>query len=271
MVRPVRRTGRALPGPAGTVRAVLLTADDSHVRTLTLDRPEARNAFSQSLYRALAAALVDAAADDSVRVVVVTGTTNFSAGTDLKEMAALAAGTFVGSGDGFTHLLEALEAFPKPLIAAVEGAAVGIGLTMLLHADVVVVADTARLRTPFSEMGVPPEAGSSVLLAERIGWQRAAELLLTSRWIDGAEAARIGLAWGCVPAGSALAEATRLAVEIAGRDPWATRRIKQLMLVGRGPGAVEARQRESAAFAELFAARRSTVTAGRDRVDRPEG
>jgi enoyl-CoA hydratase/carnithine racemase len=235
---------------------VLQITTDHHVRTLTLDRPEARNAFSQALYRATGEALDAAAADDDVRVVVITGSPNFSAGTDLNEMARLAAGTFEGDGGGFNVLLEALERFPKPLLAAVEGAAVGIGFTMLLHVDIAIAARDARLRTPFSEMGVPPEAGSSVLLAQRIGWQAAAEVLLTSRWITGEEAVKLGLALRCAEPGHSLDDALALAAAIARQDPWATRQIKALMLFGRGDVAVAARHRESAAFAELFRARR---------------
>lgn len=226
-----------------------------HVRRVTLDRPEARNAFNQALYRALGSALADAATDDEVRVVVIDGGASFSAGQDLKEMAKLVAGEG-GGGDGFNVMLEALETFPKPLLAAVEGAAVGIGMTMLAHVDIVIVARTARLRVPFSEMGVPPEAGSSVLFPQRLGWQAAAELLFTARWISGEEATTLGLARRAVDDGQAVDAAMELAVTIAGFDPWATQRAKRLMLEGRSSVARDARIRESAAFAELFAARR---------------
>lgn len=239
------------------VPAVALhVTDHGAVRLLTIDRPERKNAFDQAHYRALASALADAADDDRVHVAVVTGVGDaFSAGQDLQEMALLARGEALpdGPADGFTRLLEQLESFPKPLVAAVNGVGTGIGMTMLLHCDLVLVADTARLRVPFAELGVPPEAGSSALLADLVGWQRAAELLLTARWISAVEAVEIGLALQCVPAAELSDTAMQLAQQIAAHSPFATRSTKQLMLAARGRRSVEARGREEALFAELFA------------------
>ena len=143
-------------------------ADRPGVRLLTLNRPQALNAFDSPLYRAAGTALDAARADDTVKVVVVTGAGRaFSSGQDLEEMARLAAGEATDSG--FPVLLEALQGFDKPLVAAVNGAAVGIGFTMLPHCDIVVAAESARFRTPFAEMGVPPEAASSLLFQEPSG------------------------------------------------------------------------------------------------------
>ena len=158
---------------------VIRVSVNEHVQLCTIERPERRNAFDQEHYVALATAMADAAANDEVHVLVVTGIgASFSAGQDLKEMAALASGTASGPHDGFPRLVDQLDTFPKPLLAAVNGDAVGIGLTMLLHCDIAVVAHDARLRVPFSELGVPPEAGSSALLGDVVGWQQAAELLV---------------------------------------------------------------------------------------------
>ncbi|HQV58154.1 MAG TPA: enoyl-CoA hydratase-related protein [Ilumatobacteraceae bacterium] len=232
---------------------MLHVADADHVRTLTLDRPEAKNAFNQALYGALGAALTDALADDDVHVVVITGYgTAFSAGQDLKEMASMAAGEHSGSGAGFNSVLEPLETAPKPVIAAVNGAAVGIGMTMLLHCDLVLVAESARMRVPFSELGVPPEAGSSALLADRIGWQAAAELFYTSKWVTANDAVNLRIALRAVPDHELLDEAHALAAKIAAASPWSIQRTKQLMLEARGQRPIDARQRESASFAELF-------------------
>ena len=174
---------------------VIRVSVNEHVQLCTIERPERRNAFDQEHYVALANAMAEAATDDDVHVLVITGIgASFSAGQDLKEMAALASGTASGPHDGFPRLVDQLDTFPKPLLAAVNGDAVGIGLTMLLHCDIAVVAHDARLRVPFSELGVPPEAGSSALLGDVMGWQQAAELLFTSRWIDGDEAVQMGLA-----------------------------------------------------------------------------
>lgn len=236
------------------VDAMIGVADEGHVRICTIDRAERRNAFDQHHYHALADALGAAAADPDVHVVLITGTgTAFSAGQDLQEMAAMSSGTVaVGESGGFPHLLLQLESFPKPLVAAVNGDAVGIGMTMLLHCDIVLVAIDARLRVPFSELGVPPEAGSSVLLADAIGWQRAAELLFTSRWIGGDEAVAFGLALCTSPRERVVPDALALATSIAEQSPWAVQTAKQLMLAGRGERSRQARSREDAAFAEVF-------------------
>lgn len=233
-------------------------SDEGAVRLLRIDRGGRKNAFDQALYLGLADALRAAADDDAVHVVVITGTGDaFSAGQDLAEMAELAAGTATGPSNGFPALLGALESFPKPLIAAVNGVAVGLGMTMLPHCDIVLVADTARLRVPFSEMGVPPEAGSSVMFADVMGWQQAAELLFTSRWITAAEAVQMGLALRVVPADELAASAAELAQAIAARSPWAVQTAKRLMIEGRGTRVQDARRREDAAFAELFRGGRS--------------
>lgn len=228
------------------------------VLSLTLNRPEARNAFNHALYTALAAALADAAVDDSVHVVVITGTDPaFSAGQDLKEMAAMASGDITfAEGFGFVTLLDALETFPKPLIAAVNGAAAGIGLTMLLHCDIVLVSKVARLRVPFAELGVPPEAGSSALLAQRVGWQKAAEMLFTSEWMSSTDAVRHGLALREVDHDRLIDETQLIAQRIASFSPTATSTAKKLMLAARGNVSQDARAREEAEFAKLFRAQR---------------
>ena len=232
---------------------MIAVSDEGAVRLLRMDRGSRKNAFDQAQYHGLADALRAAGDDDAVHVVVITGTGDaFSAGQDLAEMAELAAGTSTGTADGFPALLAALESFPKPLIAAVNGVAVGLGMTMLPHCDIVLVADTARLRVPFSEMGVPPEAGSSVMFADVMGWQQAAELLFTSRWITAVEAVQMGLALRVVPAAELAVAAAELAQAIAARSPWAVQTAKRLMIEGRGPRVQDARQREDAAFADLF-------------------
>ena len=241
---------------------VIEVVDETHVRVCTINRVERRNAFDQQHYHALADSLADAASDAAVHVVVVTGTGSaFSAGQDLQELTALASGGSSGrsgggqGSDGFPRLLEQLETFPKPLLAAVNGDAVGIGMTMLLHCDIVIVAAEARLRMPFSEMGVPPEAGSSALLPDAVGWQNAAELLFTSRWIDGTEAVMLGFAQRALPTDRVLADTLALAHRIAQRSPWAVQTAKRLLLAARGDRSRQARRGEDAAFVELFAGR----------------
>ena len=221
------------------------------VRLLTLNRPHALNAFDSPLYRAVGHALATARDDDDVKVVVLTGAGRaFSSGQDLDEMARLAAGESTDSG--FPVLLDALQSFDKPLIAAVNGAAVGIGFTMLPHCDLVLAAEGARFRTPFAEMGVPPEAASSLLFPVTMGWQRAAEVLLTSPWLSADDAVACGIALRVVAAGDLVGQALDLATAIATAPLAALRAIKGTMLAGRADAVAAARAREEAAFARIW-------------------
>jgi len=145
------------------------------VRTLTLNRPEALNAFNEALYDATAEALLAAADAPQVAVVLLTGAgRGFSAGTDLAEMQArITDPNFTEGKHGFTGLIDALSAFPKPLICAVNGVGVGIGATILGYADLAFMSSTARLKCPFTSLGVAPEAASSYLLPQLVGRQNA--------------------------------------------------------------------------------------------------
>jgi len=225
------------------------------VLVIAFDRPQVRNAFDSAMYRAVAGALSGALADDDVHAVVLTGRgAAFTAGQDLREMAAIAtvdAGQ--DAGVGFQDLLDLLMRFDKPLLAAVHGVGMGLGCSILGHVDLVLMDEHARLRVPFAEMGVPPEAGSSVLLPLRMGWQQASAALLASEWITAEVAVSSGLALRTCPEGTVLAETLALAQRIASFPPHATRQIKRLMLTGRGTAVADARRREEAAFATLFA------------------
>ena len=211
----------------------------------------------------MAEALADAARRDDLSVVVLTGEGRaFCAGTDLVEMAAMVAemgngpapdGADVSPADhGFSTFMDRLTAFPKPVLAAVNGAGVGLGLTMLAHCDLVLMADSARLKAPFAEMGVPPEAASSLLLPRRMGDQRAALALYTSRWISAAEAVESGLALRVVPAADLLVEAQALAAEIAAMSLPALMAAKRLLVGARAEAVAQARAREDAAFSDLL-------------------
>jgi enoyl-CoA hydratase/carnithine racemase len=254
--------------------SVIRVTDADRVRTITFTRPDQANAFDEALYLAVAGALAGAASDDGTGAVVLTGEgRTFCAGTDLVEMAAMVAslGTADGSPDaprgeangepsgdegsagrGFVTLLDVLSAFPKPLLAAVNGAGVGLGLTMLAHCDLVLMADTARLKAPFAAMGVPPEAASSYLLPRRMGRQAAALALFTSRWITAAEAVECGLALRQVPADEVVAETVALAREIAALSLPSLLATKRLLLDAEAAGVARARRLEDAAFAELL-------------------
>jgi len=205
--------------PATDTAEVILTHDDVGVRTITMNRPDRLNAFNSALFAGLGDALDAAAEDDSVRVVVVTGAGRaFSAGADLEEMGRGRSPASSASGEGqnpFDKLQAVAEAFPKPLIGAVNGLGVGLGFTMLGYFDFCFVAQSARLRTPFSQLGLSPEASSSYLFPLRMGWSTAARALMLGDWFDAEDVVASGLAQKVVPddqlQGVTLAFAKRLA------------------------------------------------------------
>lgn len=231
---------------------VLRIDNRGRVRVLTLNRPDALNAFNDALYRAFDQALRDAAASPNVAVVIVTGEGRaFSAGQDLAELSDGRTHD-QRQVDGFGPFIETLESFSKPMIAAVNGLGIGIGLTMLPHCDLVLVSDAARLRAPFAALGLTAEAGSSVLLTQRIGWQAAAHALFSARWIDADEALRSGLAYRKVAAAELMDQALALAGEIAAMPVASLVATKKLMLDARVPLSQAARERENASFGPLI-------------------
>lgn len=241
------------------------TGDDGGVRLITFNRPETRNAFNVAMYRAVADALDEASDDDTVHAVVLTGRGSaFSAGQDLREMADIAGGRApADTGDGFPRLLDMLQSFPKPLLAAVNGVGVGLGFTMLGHCDMVLMDEEARLRVPFAELGVPPEAGSSYLFPARMGWQQAARVLLCSEWITASEAVDSGIALRVCPRGTVVDESMALARRVAAYPPEAVRAIKALMRAAQGDSVGNARSRENEAYGRLLGS-----AANREALDR---
>ncbi|MEX1008041.1 MAG: enoyl-CoA hydratase-related protein [Acidimicrobiia bacterium] len=244
---------------------LLLIENIELVRVLTLNRPDKANAFNERLYHAAAVALREAEADESVSVVVFTGAGRvFSGGVDITEMTAvipeegqLAAtpqrpAEASSMSRGFDAFVNALSSFPKPVIAAVNGAAVGIGFTMLLHCDLVLVSENARLRAPFTRMGVAPEAASSYLLPRRAGRQRAALALFTSDWIQPEEAVACGLAVKVCPADRLVAEAVELASRIAEHPLPSLMATKRLVLDAEREGILRARELEGQEFSRLL-------------------
>jgi len=231
---------------------VLLTEDDGGVRLLTLNRPAAKNAFNDDLYHALRQALDDARVDPAVAVCVVTGAGDtFSAGQDLKVLA-----TFLDdpqAGKAFGPFTQALTAFDKPLLAAVNGAAVGVGTTMLLHCDLVLVSESARFKLPFVSLGLVPEAGSSVLLPAVIGPQAAGHLLFTGGWMDAPESVARGLAWKLVPAGRLLEETLALARQIAAAPVENLVACKRMLLAARADAVSAALAREQGELDRIVA------------------
>jgi enoyl-CoA hydratase/carnithine racemase len=225
------------------------------VRVIAFNRPAVRNAFDTAMYQEVTAALRAADGDETVGAVVLTGRgTAFTSGQDLAEMAAIATGTAVaGAGQGFMGLLECLIDLSVPLLAAVNGVAVGLGFTLLPHCNLVLVDAGARLRVPFAELGVPPEAASSVLFPAVMGWQQAARVLLTSDWVSAPELVELGVALKVCAEGTVLDETVALAARIAAHPRAATRASTSLVRAARRDTVVEANRREQAAFGTLLA------------------
>lgn len=234
----------------------LIITDENRVRTLTLNRPEALNAFNEALYDAATEALNEAAENPGVAVVVLTGAGRaFCAGQDLTEMQArLSDPGFRPGRHGFPGLIDALGAFPKPLICAVNGLGVGLGATLLGFADLAFMSTTARLKCPFTSLGVAPEAASSYLLPQLIGRQNAAWMLMSSQWVDAAEALRMGLVWKLCEPDDLVPDATRHAEVLAAQPVSSLVAVKQSMMEPLRPGIAAARSREDAYFAELMGA-----------------
>jgi enoyl-CoA hydratase/carnithine racemase len=253
---------------------VLVQSDDVNgVRTLTLNRPEALNAFNEALYDATTIALREADEDPDVAVILLTGTGRaFSAGNDLLEMQARITDPDFRSGEyGFPGMIETLAALRKPLVLAVNGLGVGIGATILGYADLVFMSSTARLKCPFTSLGVAPEAASSYLLPQLVGRQNAAWMLLSSEWIDAADALRMGFAWKVCEPDALLADARRHAEVLASRSIPSLIAVKQTMVEPMRAAITAAAAREYAQFAELLggAANADALAAFADRRDSP--
>jgi len=202
------------------------------VLTLTLDRADKKNALTPAMYAALTAALMAADEDREVRVVLLQAEGDaFCAGNDLAEFAAVSAGA-APEEISAAPFIRALGQARTPLVAAVHGLAVGVGVTLLLHCDLVYVAEDARLTVPFVNLALAPEAASSRLLPARIGHVRAFSMFALGEAIDGRTAAAWGLANAALPAGEVKARARAAAEALAQRPPSSVAATKALMRDG---------------------------------------
>lgn len=200
------------------------------VLTVTLARADKKNAITQAMYAALAEATERARTDDAVRVLMFKGEgDSFSAGNDIGDFIAIGSQAGQATDMPVFHFLKALADLDKPVVAAVRGRAVGIGLTLLLHCDMVVVADDALLSAPFINLALAPEAASSMLLPAVLGHQRAFEIFALGEPIDGKTAVAWGLANRAVAADQVEGVAAELAGKLAARAPNSLRKTKRLM------------------------------------------
>ncbi|MDR5858824.1 enoyl-CoA hydratase [Halomonas eurihalina] len=196
------------------------------VLELTLNRPERRNALSADMYTELACQLQFASQDQEVRVVLLTGAGEaFTAGSDIDGFETSAKDRDTAPARAF---IEALIDCEKPIVAAVNGVAVGIGVTLLLHCDLVYSADCARFRLPFVNLGLVPEAGSSLLLPRLMGFHRATELLLMGDWFEAHQAERFGLVGEVFDTVALMSQVRARARHLAAQPSeavWQTRRL----------------------------------------------
>jgi enoyl-CoA hydratase/carnithine racemase len=230
---------------------------DGAVRWIRFDRPEKKNALTLDMYREATRALTEAPAAGA-RVVVFAGHPGaFTAGNDLSDF--LAHRDELGAVLAF---LDAIAAFELPLIAAVDGVAIGIGTTLLLHCDAVWCTERSLFRTPFVQLGLVPEGGSSVLLAPLVGERVAAEMLLFGRALTGSEAAEHRLVNGVVAPDALEAEVAAKAAAVAASAPAAVRASKALLRRDRRARVAEAMRAEAAVFAERLASPEFAEAAG---------
>jgi enoyl-CoA hydratase len=233
------------PGSDGSIGAV---------RVVTIDRPAARNAIDVATMRELASAFEACASAPALRVVIVTGAGDmaFAAGADVATLATMSADE-AGAFSELGHRVgDQIESLPVPVIAAVNGYALGGGCELALACDFIYAADTARFGQPEVKLGAIPGFGGTQRLPRRIGYGRASELLFTGETIDAVEALRIGLCNRVVPLAQLLAEARRTADVIAACAPLAVANVKRALRGGvdRQPG--DAHRIETELFAELF-------------------
>lgn len=210
----------------------ILTDKADGILTITINRPEKKNALTSAMYAAMADALEAAEIDAAVRVIVFAGNGGaFTAGNDLQDFLN---NPPQGDESPVFRFLRAISTASKPLVAAVNGVAVGVGTTMLLHCDLVYVGTDARLSLPFVNLALVPEAASSLLLPAMIGYHRAAELLLLGEPFNAETAKDYGIANAIFPDARVLPEAMQVAAKLAAKPPTAMRLTKQLLRQTRG-------------------------------------
>jgi enoyl-CoA hydratase/carnithine racemase len=222
---------------------------DAGVLTITLRRTEKKNALTGAMYETMIAAFDEADGDAGIGAIVLRGSDGvFTAGNDIGDFLA---STQTPSDMAAWRFVERLATLETPLIAAIEGLAIGIGTTLILHCDLVYAAPDARFRMPFVDLGLVPEAGSSLLLPERIGMAKASEFLMLGESFDAEEAHRLGLVNAIVPNADLYAHATSRAVALAAKPRAAVATTRRL-LRGDRSGLASRMREEAQAFAQAL-------------------
>ncbi len=228
------------------------------IATITLDRPAKLNAYTTEMGEEITRAFRDLQRRDTVRVVILTGSGRaFCAGVDLEHLKAHAQGRNVSAGprlgeeDFLRKLPLEMRDYPKPIIAAINGHAIGVGMTMVMPCDIRIAAEEAKLGFVFARLGILPGLGSTHLLPHLVGMARAQELVLTAKKISGSEAAEIGLVNEAVPGSEVLSAAREMAARMAEIDPIVLAHAKRALAFGASHTMAESmknEQRESEAL-----------------------
>jgi len=219
------------------------------VQSIRMNRPEKKNALNGAMYTAMTEALLAADSDNNVRAIVIGGTEDcFTAGNDIADFAAAKP----GQASPAIRFLETLAATAKPVLAAVSGVAIGIGTTMLLHCDLVYATEASRFQLPFVNLGLCPEAASSMILPVLMGTHRAAELLLFGEPFGADVACKLGIVNQIVTVAELLPTVNSKAKQLAQKPPASLRTTKMLLKSGHADAIKQAMAREGQKFAALL-------------------
>jgi enoyl-CoA hydratase/carnithine racemase len=231
-----------------TMSDLVVVSNTGGVLEIRFNRPEKKNALTRDMYETVSAAFERADADATIRVALLTGTGDtFTSGNDVKDFQGTSSAPRGGS-----RFLPAISSLQKPLIAAVNGAAIGVGTTMLLHCDLIVAARSARFVMPFTSLGLVPEAASSLLVPRLLGHQRASALLLLGEQLDAVTACEWGLVNRVVDDAALMDTAREMAQRLAALPPQAVRLTKRLIKHGV-PDVAGRIQEEIGLFSERLA------------------
>lgn len=222
----------------------ILTDIHQRVATITFNHPEKKNAFNREAWLALREAVIAVRDNNDVSVVVLTGAgKDFSSGVDLSDLTGEP-----NEKPPFEQMMDELVSLDKPLLAAAKGAAIGFGATALFHCDVVYVGASLKMRLPFVNLGLVPEAGCSYTLPRNIGYQQAAELLFTAEWINAEKAVETGIARAAFADDELLDKTLAKAAEMAQWPRNSLRETKRLLIQAHATAINTSRELELAAM-----------------------